>query len=149
MRNIAVTLLSLMTINLSAHASHNQFNVDLNEQARVGDQTVITYKLLAVARCLCNASILVKSDSGQEGYVLNSQIVSSITVLVQDREVVLKNPPAGIRDYYAGLESDSWVKDELDKMGIKLADNDSVELISFTGSVVLYAGPDGTAPISN
>lgn len=126
----------------------NQLNVDLNSQANSGNQAVATYKINAVARCICNASMIVRGDNGQVGNVLNSQKVSSIKISVQNKEVVLQNPPAGIRVYYAGAENDAWVKAELAKKGIKLGNNDSVDLISFTGSVTLYTDENGTTPIS-
>jgi hypothetical protein len=125
----------------------NQLNVDLNSQSTAG-APVATYEIVAVARCICNASMIVRGDNGQAGSVLDSQKVSSIKIRVQNKEVVLQNPPGGIRDYYAGAENDAWVKAELAKKGIKLGNNDSVDLISFTGSVTLYTNENGTTPIS-
>lgn len=126
----------------------NQLNVDLNSQSASNGQ-VATYEIRAAARCICNASLMVSGDNGQSGYVLDSQKVSSIKISVQNKEVVLQNPPQGIRSYYAGAESDAWIKAELAKKGIKLGANDSVDLISFTGSVSLFEDADARKPIQN
>lgn len=126
----------------------NQLNVELSGQAASTDGASATYQIVAAAKCICNASLVVKSDDGKSGYVLNSQKVKSITVRVQNKEVTLENPPAGVRDYYAGAEDDAWVKSELSKKGIKLKEGDSVDMMSFKGNVTLYSDSNGTNPIS-
>lgn len=126
----------------------NQLNVDLNNHATTTGEASVNYQIIAAARCVCNASLIVKGENGQTGHILDSQKVSSITVQVQNKEITLQNPPAGIRDYYDGVENDVWVKSELTKKGIKLAENDLVVLMSFKGAITLYTDHTGVTPIS-
>jgi hypothetical protein len=126
----------------------NQLNVDLNTQGAATGK-VETYTIQSVARCICKASMSVQSESGKVGSVLNSQKVASIKLAVGGKEVVLKNPPKGIRSYYAGAERDSWVLAELLKQKVKVGPNDSIDLISFTGSLTLFEDFEGSNPVQN
>lgn len=125
----------------------NQLNVELNSTSDANIIPDVTYKIIAVARCICVASMVVKDENGQGGHILDKQKVSSILVNVQNKDVVLENPPDGIRNYYAGLNSNKWVIAELAKKGIKLEGYDSIALISFSGPVTLYTDETGTTPI--
>lgn len=144
-------LYSLSIMDDGSLFATNQLNVDLNGQT-ISTGPVETYEIQSVARCICAASMTVRSGSGKLGHVLDTQKVASIKVRVKGKEVKevdLQNPPGDIRHYYAGSSSDAWVKSALAKKGIQLGEKDSMSLISFTGSVTLYEDAEGTNPIQD
>ena len=91
--------------------------------------------------------MLVLSNKGQSGYVLDSQLASSIKIRVQNTDVALSNPPQPVRFYYAGAERDAWMITQLAEQGIQLRKGDAVDLISFTGIAPLFKDSTARTPI--
>ena len=76
------------------------------------------------------ASTLSLTCGDQNGFVKNEAALDYLKVVVtksdgQQKVYTLKNPPGGIREYYAGGEKDPWV---LNQLRGKLAFGDTVEI---------------------
>lgn len=83
---------------------------------------------LSVCRGLCPALSLTCGD--QSGFVKNEAALDHLKIVIrksngQEKVYTLKNPPGGVRDYYAGVERNPWVVNQLRG---KLAYGDTVEV---------------------
>ena len=103
----------------------------------------------AAVRCACRAEMLVACQSGRNGFVDNDERARSLTLSVvnpstgQKREVLLTDPPAGIRSYYGTLNDDTWVAAQLDAQGLTKLEGLvlNVKTIRFADDVALYDDP--------
>ena len=103
---------SLLFVIVSVFASMNLWASD-----------VVECNNIMTARCLCKAPMVMKCGS-MEGNVKSDAPLKFLKVIVkgkngQTREVTLKNPPGGIRDYYA-VSSNDWVSENI--RGLKYGD---------------------------
>lgn len=107
----------------------------------------LSCSLKSAVRCLCAASLVVDCGSGFSGYIADEEKPNSIVVSVYDKttgkkqEVVINNPPEGIRSYYGGIDSDPWIIRQLGDKGIAFTSNSQLDLISakFPESLTLYS----------
>lgn len=110
----------------------------------------LSCSLQGAVRCLCAASLMADCGSGFSGYIANEEKPNSIVVSVYDKasgkkqDVVMSNPPEGIRSYYAGIDRDPWITRQLGDKGITITSNTQLDVTSakFPDSLTLYSDPN-------
>jgi hypothetical protein len=118
-----------------------------------GPSAALTFTPGGLVRCICDAYMFATAQNGSKGYVRNKQKVLSVRIRVaftdsSTKEFTLQDPPLGVGAYAAGAESNAWVKMQLAKNGVYLNTGDVVDLISFTGYVILYKDPFAKIPLT-
>lgn len=116
----------------------------------------LSCSIKAVARCICPASMVMDCGSGFSGYIANDEKPKSITISVFDKttgkkqDVVLDNPPQGVRSYYAGIDGDPWVIRQLGDKGIAINSKTQLDMSSarFPDTVNLYSDENKNGPKS-
>jgi|GEM_PF-7104467 len=107
-------------------------------------------ELIATARCMCAASMIVKIGNRQ-GNIANDQKVDSVTLGANDKLVRIEKPEAGIRDYYVIYDLSKYpqVLAALSAAGIDASRLDRVTLESFEAAddTPLFADHNATRPI--
>jgi hypothetical protein len=110
----------------------------------------LSCSIQAAVRCICAASLMVDCGSGFSGYIANEEKPNSVVVSVYDKasgkkqDVIMNNPPEGIRSYYAGLDRDPWITRQLGDKGITINSNTQLDVTSakFPDSLTLYSDAD-------
>jgi hypothetical protein len=114
----------------------------------------LSCKLESVVRSPSPASIFLDCGDGFSGHVANEERPTSITLLVQEnstekREVILNNPPNGIRSYY-GDQNDGWILKQLGDLGIVINSKThfALKFATFPDTLILYRDTNKRNPLS-
>lgn len=98
-----------------------------------------TYSVQSVAKCVCDASMRVKSSDGKHsGFVRDDQKISSVTFKIGNDELVVTSPRKTIRAYYVTEATNPEILVAAKGADIDIDPKSRPQLLAFTMSGPLY-----------